>query len=184
MPAAAWIGLALALLLLLAMRSSRRENFQTVDSGVQDEGAVTRRNLLDDELAAVIDRDVPDGADAVGLRTVTVEALESTARVNELLERINSYTSYNFMLINISNAKLQVDAAGQSYLSVLFMAHDAKRFFTRQIGANLTVVDGVMYVHDVGFINSKEDTSDLVGALDVQSQMTYAKYPDPFSDEW
>ena len=41
-----------------------------------------------------------------------------------------------------------------------------------------------MCVHDVGFINSDKDTSGLVGAVDVQSQMTYAKFPDPFSDEW
>ncbi len=157
---------------------------QVVQAVPRVETEVAQESRLENDLAVVIDHDVPDGSRAVGLQAITVDATEAGQRVDELLERINAYTKYNFMRVEITNAKLQVDAGGDRFLSVLFMAHDAKKFFSRQIGANMTILNGVMYVQSVGFINSDTDTSTVVGVLDVASQQTYQAYPDPFSDEW
>lgn len=157
---------------------------QVIQAVPHIESLVSQETRLENDLAVVIDRDVPDGSRAVGLKTVTVNATDAQQRVDELLERVNSFTKYNFMRVEITNAKLQVDAVADRYLSVLFMAHDAKKFFSRQIGANMTIINNVMYVQSVGFINSNTDTSDIVGVLDVASQQTYQAFPDPFSDEW
>ena len=97
--AVVWVGLAFALLLLLSMRHPLRESFQVIETVPRPESVVGMRSAEDEELTTVIDR----GCDAgqVGMRPATVEALEATARVNELLVRINSRTSYTFMLVNI-----------------------------------------------------------------------------------